>query len=243
MAEAEKTDVRAEDEAPPTERAPDEAKPSKKRSFLRQLAELPFLVIVAFLIAIVIKTFIVQAFFIPSESMFPALRIGDRVLVEKISYRLHDPRRSDVIVFAKDILGEQPDVPWPQDVRNFLRELVGLPTGNEEDFIKRIVAIEGDTIRYAGTPRRLVVNGDDVSQSFVARGTDRSSPTLTDKDCKRLGMGVSDNSCVVPARSVFVMGDNRDNSQDSRFFGPIAEDKIIGRAFVIIWPLDDFGSL
>jgi signal peptidase I len=222
---------------------PKKRKPKKDRSFTRQIAELPLLVLVAFVIAIVIKTFIVQAFFIPSGSMIPTLRVGDRVLVEKISYRLHDPRRGDVIVFAREILGPQPDVPWYQDGRNFLRELVGLPVGDEEDFIKRVVAVGGDTLRYEGSPRKLFVNGEQIDQPFINRGIDRSSPTLTDKDCERLDMDVSGRGCLVPAGRVFVMGDNRGNSQDSRFLGPIEEDKIIGRGFVLIWPLGHFGSL
>jgi len=218
-------------------------KKSRRRSITRQIAELPLLVLVAFLIAIVIKTFLVQAFFIPSGSMIPTLKVGDRVLVEKISYRLHDPRRGDVIVFARDILGPQPDVPWYQDARNFLRELVGLPVGDEEDFIKRVVAVAGDTVRYEGNPRRLFVNGEQVEQSFINRAVDRSSPTLTGKDCGRLDMERSEDGCLVPAGRVFVMGDNRGNSQDSRFLGPIKDDKIIGRGFVLIWPFDHLGSL
>lgn len=218
-------------------------KKAKVRSVTRQIAELPLLVLVAFVIAIVIKTFLVQAFFIPSGSMIPTLRIGDRVLVEKVSYRLHDPRRGDIIVFAREILGPQPDVPWYQDVRNFLRELVGLPVGDEEDFIKRVVAVSGDSIRYEGTPRKLFVNDEQVDQGYINRGNDRSSPSLTKKDCQRLDMKRSDDGCLVPAGRVFVMGDNRGNSQDSRFLGPIEIDKIIGRGFVVIWPYDHFGTL
>ena len=225
------------------EKAPVTKKEKKKRSVTRQVAELPLLVLVAFLIAIVIKTFLVQAFFIPSGSMIPTLKVGDRVLVEKISYRLHEPRRGDVIVFARDILGPQPDVPWYQDARNFLRELVGLPVGDEEDFIKRVVGISGDSIRYEGNPRKLYVNGEVVDQSFINRSIDRSSPTLTEKDCRRLDMEVADQGCLVPAGRVFVMGDNRGNSQDSRFLGPIEDDKIIGRGFVVIWPFSHLGSL
>ena len=218
-------------------------KQKKVRSLGRQVAELPLLVLVAFLIAVVIKTFLVQAFFIPSGSMIPTLKIGDRVLVEKVSYRLHDPERGDVIVFAREILGPQPDVPWYQDARNFMRELVGLPVGDEEDFIKRVVGIAGDTVRYEGNPRKLYVNGQEVDQSFINRGVDKTSPTLTDKDCERLSMEVSGQGCQVPAGRVFVMGDNRANSQDSRFLGPIEEEKIIGRGFVVIWPLSNLGSL
>ena len=248
MSETEiKEEEQPKDEQPEAEQPkPDGEKPKEKkksRSFVRQVAELPLLVVIAFVIAIVIKTFIVQAFFIPSGSMVPTLRVGDRVLVEKISYRLHEPRRGDIIVFAREVFGPQPSVPWYQDARNFLRELVGLPVGDEEDFIKRIVAIGGDTIRYEGTPRKLYVNDEEVDQSFINRGVDRTSPTLTEKDCSRLSMEPEGEGCLVPAGRVFVMGDNRGNSQDSRFLGPIEEDKIIGRGFVVIWPLSHLGSL
>ena len=235
------TDTEIQEEKPKVEEP--KPKKSKKRSLARQAAELPLLVVIAFVIAIVIKTFIVQAFFIPSGSMVPTLRVGDRVLVEKISYRLHDPRRGDIIVFARDLFGPQPDVPWYQDARNFLRELVGLPVGDEEDFIKRIVAIGGDTIRYEGTPRKLYINDEEVDQTFINRGVDRTSPTFTEKDCRRLDMEPEGQGCLVPAGRVFVMGDNRGNSQDSRFLGPIDQDKIVGRGFVVIWPLSHLGTL
>jgi signal peptidase I len=196
------------------------------------------LVFLAFIIAILIKTFLVQAFYIPSGSMIPTLRVGDRVLVEKISYRLHDVHRGDVVVFAKEVFGAKaPDVPWYDDGRNFFRELLGLPTGSEEDYIKRVVAIGGDTIRYAGSPRHLIVNGEDVDISYVKGGRDRFSSTLTESDCKRLAMEAADGGCRVPAGRIFVMGDNRASSEDSRILGPIDEDKVVGRAFAVIWPL------
>jgi signal peptidase I len=212
--------------------------------FLRAVAEFPFLVLIAFGIAVIIKTFLVQAFFIPSGSMLPTLRDGDRVLVEKISYRLHEARREDVVVFAKEVFGIQPpDVPWYEDVRNLLRELAGLPTGREEDYIKRVVAVGGDTIRYTGKPRVLYINGSEVSQPFIKGGVDRFSSTLTASDCNRLEMEAAEGGCRIPADKVFVMGDNRPDSEDSRILGPIDEDKIVGRAFVLIWPFEHFGGL
>ena len=216
---------------------------NRLEGFLKHLTELPMLVLIAFGIAIIIKTFLIQAFFIPSKSMLPALRVGDRVLVEKISYRLHDPRRGDVVVFEKSVFGKAPDLPWYQDARNYLRELLGLPTGGEEDYIKRVVAVAGDTIRYVGTPRRLIVNGSDVDLSYVKGGNDRFSSTITSNDCKRLEMEAVDDGCRVPAGRIFVMGDNRANSEDSRILGPVDKDRVVGRAFVVIWPPADFGSL
>ena len=218
---------------------------STKKGLIGQLAELPFLVLFAFLIAVLIKTFLVQAFYIPSGSMLPTLHVGDRVLVEKVTYLFNkEPRRGDVVVFARSVFGgKAPDVPWYDDAKNFVRELLGLPTGREEDYIKRVVAIGGDTIRYAGHPRALWVNGHKVTQRFIRGGRDATSPVLTPQSCKGLKMKRSGRGCLVPQGDVFVMGDNRGNSEDSRIIGPIDQDKIVGRAFVIIWPPRHFGPL
>ena len=213
------------------------------RSFTKHMTELPMLILSAFLIAVIIKTFLVQAFYIPSGSMIPTLRRGDRVVVEKVSYFLGEPGRGDVVVFEKDVFGEAPDLPWYDDARNFFRELLGLPTGEVEDYIKRIVAVGGDTIRYAGNPRRLVVNGEAVDISYVKGGRDRFSQSLTAEDCDGLDMPVVDDGCRVPAGRVFVMGDNRANSEDSRLLGPIDEKRIVGRAFAVIWPFDRWRGL
>lgn len=218
---------------------------ARLKTVRNKATEIPILVFMAFAIAIVIKTFLVQAFYIPSTSMLPTLRTGDRVLVEKLSYRFTDPARGDVVVFEKSVFGvnKDADAPWYQDAQGFFRELLGLPTGTEEDYIKRIVAVSGDVVEYKGSPRQLFVNNEKVPQDFVYRGRDTGSPTLTSADCKRLEMQRAGSGCRVPAGRVFVMGDNRGNSEDSRILGPIEEDKIVGRAFVIIWPPSDFGGL
>ena len=217
----------------------------RKHSLLTQITELPILVLFAFAIAVLIKTFLVQAFFIPSESMLPTLEVGDRVLVEKLSYRFGEPERGDVVVFARTVFGgEHPDVAWYQDARNFLRELLGLPTGLEEDYIKRIVGVEGDVISYAGKPRRLTVNGKAVDErAYVHGGEDLGSSPLNAQECKRLRMEKVDEGCRVPTGKVFVMGDNRSNSEDSRVIGPIDEVKIVGHAFVVLWPVGNFGGI
>ena len=216
---------------------------AKRSRFVSHLTELPILVFFAFAIAVLIKTFLVQAFYIPSGSMIPTLRKGDRVLVEKVTYFLDEPSRGDVVVFERDVFGEPADLPWFDDTKNFFRELLGLPTGQEEDYIKRVVAVGGDTIRYAGTPRTLYVNGDAVPQPFIHHGKDPSSPTLTSRDCRRLHMAVAGDACRVPAGRIFVMGDNRGDSEDSRIIGPVEEDRVVGKAFVLIWPPDHLGTL
>ena len=220
-------------------------RPARSRGarILSQIAELPLLVLVAFLIAVVIKTFIMQAFYIPSGSMKPTLQIGDRVLVEKVTGWLGGPGRGDVVVFARNTFsGEKgPDLPWYRDAQNYVKELLGLPTGREEDYIKRIVAVGGDTIRYEGSPRELYVNGEKVEEDYLPR-LDNSSSSIVAGNCPGR-MKASENGCVVPAGTVFVMGDNRNNSADSRSIGPVDEDKIVGEAFVIIWPPSDFGGL
>ncbi|CAN5333871.1 N/A [soil metagenome] len=221
----------------------DGGRKDRSSSVIGYLTELPILVLLAFGIAIIIKTFLVQAFFIPSASMVPTLQIGDRVLVEKVSYALGDPQRQQVVVFAKSVFGrELPDLPWYEDVRNFGRELLGLPSASEEDYIKRIVAVGGDTIRYEGTPRRLWINGEQASEPYLQH-RDRSSPEVTSKGCKRLDMAVAEDGCLVPDEKIFVMGDNRSNSEDSRVIGPIKQEKIVGHAFVVIWPPVDFSGL
>ena len=211
---------------------------------LAYLTELPVLILVALGIAVFIKTFLVQAFFIPSGSMLPTLQVGDRVLVEKVSYALGSPSRGDVVVFARSVFGAKvPEVPWYEDVRNFGRELLGLPSGVEADYIKRVVAVGGDTIRYGGQPRTLYINGDRVAEPFLTRRPDVSSPSVTSRDCARLEMRRAGRGCLVPKGEVFVMGDNRANSEDSRAIGPVGEDTIVGHAFAIIWPPGDFAAL
>jgi signal peptidase I len=225
----------AEQEGPP--------KKSKTNSVLRQVAELPVLIVLAFGIAVIIKVFLVQAFFIPSASMNPTLVKGDRVLVEKIGYRIGEPKRGQVIVFAQETAGERPDLPWSEDVRNFFRELIGLPTGEETDFIKRVVAVGGDVITYQGNSRKLVVNGERVDEPYIKGGQDTASTKISRSNCKSMQLEADEGGCRIPAGSVFVMGDNRGNSMDSRVFGPVKEGEIVGRAWIIIWPPEDFGTL
>ncbi|MDQ3963251.1 MAG: signal peptidase I [Actinomycetota bacterium] len=199
----------------------------RRGSFLK---ELPVLIVIAFAIALLIKTFLLQAFFIPSASMEPTLLIGDRVLVEKVSYRLGDADRGDVVVFEKDVAAlinpapEEGD-PFYVDVVNAFKELFGFPTGSKQDFIKRVIGIGGDVVE--GRDGHVFVNGDELEEPYLPEETTTSDFGPVE----------------IPEGMVFVMGDNRANSDDSRGFGPVDEDKIVGRAFVLIWPPADVGTL
>lgn len=197
---------------------------------------MPFLLLVAFVIALVIKTFLIQAFFVDGASMSPGLVHGDRVLVEKVGYLLRDPRPGDIVVFEKSVFSEPEDVPWHRDLLTFLKELGGFPTGSEEDYIKRVIAGPGDKILYEGDPPALTVDGDEIEETYLDLEVDGAGPEIARADCERLDMEAAGDGCLVPADKIFVMGDNRGNSEDSRSLGPISTDKVIGRAFAVVWP-------
>ncbi|MFP5352230.1 MAG: signal peptidase I [Actinomycetota bacterium] len=214
-----------------------------RRRVLHFFTGLPFLLLVALVIALLIKTFLVQAFFVDGASMHPGLVHGNRVLVEKVSYRLRDPRPGDVVVFEKSVFSEPEDLPWHRDVLTFLKELGGFPTGAEQDYIKRVIAGPGDSIRYDGDPVTLTVDGEEVSEPFLDLEVDGTGPSVTGSDCDRLQMEVAEDGCLVPAGQIFVMGDNRGNSEDSRALGPIAIEKVVGKAFAVVWPPSELGLL
>jgi signal peptidase I len=185
-------------------KAPD-AKPH--RSLRRTVLEWAAVILGGIVIALVVEAFLVQAFWIPSPSMVPTLEVGDRVLVNKLSYKLHDVHRGDVVVFER-----------PPAARN------GTDT-EIKDLIKRVVAVGGDTLE--AQDGRVYVNGELIEEPYLEPGT------RTDNLPRQ----------TIPEGQVFVMGDNRENSEDSRFFGPIDEDTIVGRAFVKVLPITDLGWL
>ncbi|HEY6532888.1 MAG TPA: signal peptidase I, partial [Acidimicrobiales bacterium] len=160
-----------------------------------------------------VKVFLVQAFYIPSDSMYPTLKKNDRVLVNKLSYRLHDPNRGDIVVF------DRPEGATSSDISELIKRIVGLP-GEE-------VVIEGDNV---------FVDGRQLEEGYLPVGTETST-TASPYKCTRV------DPCVVPDDHLWVMGDNRGDSQDSRWFGPIPEDSVVGRAFVVVWPIGRFDIL
>ncbi len=192
-----------ESDSAPSAELPEPDAPAT-RSNAKSILEWVGVIVGALLVALVIKTFLLQAFYIPSRSMEPTLRIGDRVLVNKLSYKVHDVNRGDIVVFER-----------PKDE----------PPDAIKDLIKRVIGLPGETISTQNG--QVFIDGRPLSEPYLPTGTvtDNLPPTK------------------VPDGEVFVMGDNRGDSRDSRFFGPIDQGLIVGRAFVRIWPLSHLGLL
>ena len=214
--------------APPEVEAPPYHKEDERQpGLLAVLRETVVLVALAVLLAVVFKTFLVAAFYIPSGSMESTLNISDRVLVEKVSYRFGDIEHGDVVVFVHEEAGLEPAGP-SNPIAGFFSSLgqaIGVVPPSDRDFIKRVVGLPGDTINCQGG--KLVRNGRPGTENYLDPGTETQSCTRT----------------TVGPGELYVMGDNRSNSQDSRAFGPIQEDDVVGRAFVRIWPLNHTGWL
>jgi signal peptidase I len=170
----------------------------------RSAIEWVAVIVGALVVALVVKTFLIQAFYIPSESMVPTLKVGDRVLVNKLSYATGDIGRGDIVVFAR------PGGPGSDGI---------------EDLIKRVVALPGETVE--GRDGRVYVNGEPLEEDYLQPEAETSLfPPY-----------------VVPEDHVWLMGDNRGASDDSRRFKGVPIDDVVGRAFLTIWPLTELGTL
>jgi signal peptidase I len=183
----------------------------------RYALEILLLVAVAFAGTLLVKNFVAQAFSIPSTSMSPQLEVGDRVIVSRFSYRLGEPNRGDIVVFS------EPDAPpderaLPARLVGEVLQTIGVQQPSETELIKRVIGLPGERIRAR--------NGEVRIDGQVLR-----EPYLPD------GVTTADFGPVrVPADHVFVLGDNRGNSADSRVIGAIAVDSIVGRAIARVWP-------
>jgi signal peptidase I len=179
-------------------------------------------------LALLIQAFVVKPYQIPSGSMIPTLEVGQRVLVDRVSYHLSDPDIGDIVVFhppagaENETCGANPSTydrgrqPCPKET----------PERSDENFIKRIVAGPGDTLRIEnGHP---VVNGEKAREDFI-------KPCAGGNGCNL------PEEITIPPDHYFMMGDNRGTSDDSRFWGPVPRDWIIGQAFFTYWPPDRIG--
>ncbi len=196
----------------------------------RRWRELPFLVGIAVVVAIVIKLFVVQAFSIPSTSMVPTLLKGDRILVCRVCLRVDDVDRGEVIVFEGPD-GAEPDRGVIAGALHWLGETLGVASPAHDDFVKRVVGLAGDTIEIDRTGQ-LYVNGEAVDEPYLLQPVPRQDfPPST-----------------VPDGMLFVLGDNRGNSGDSRCGPPdctglVPVDRVIGVAFLRVWPPSRVGGL
>ncbi len=204
--------------------------PTKQKSAGGSLLELVVIVAVALGLALGIQAFLVKPYRIPSESMVPTLKVGQRVLVNRIGNRFTDPRVGDVIVFHPP-KGSESDTCG--DGRRRQGQACDRPTRTEAsvNFIKRVVAGPGDTIYIKGG--HVYRNGKRESDGYI-NGTCQSGG----------GRGCNFTTPItIPANHWFMMGDNRGDSDDSRFWGPVPRKWIIGGAFATYWPPKRVGLL
>jgi signal peptidase I len=219
------------------ERAP------RRRGWLVFLRDVVVIVVVALLVSFLVKTFLVRSFYIPSASMNQTLVQDDRILVDEITPRFGAYARGDVVVF-RDPGGWLPVTPEPARAPivegvDWALSLVGLTAPDSDDhLVKRIVGTPGDHVVCCNALGQTEVNGVPLDESaYLNLPPGRNAPNPVPYDV------------VVPEGSLWVLGDNRDNSQDSRFHedqpgdGFVPIDNVVGRAFVITWPLDRFGAI
>jgi signal peptidase I len=217
-------------------------RPEKKGSLLR---ELPVLLLVAFVLALLVKTFLVQAFFIPSGSMEQTLHgcpgcTGDRVLVNKVPYWFGEPEPGDIVVFeGPDTWSPEVDVAEPTNWFSsgllWLGRAVGVAPPSEDDFVKRVIATGGQTVECCDDEGRVLVDGQPLDEPYIFENTPPESRNFS--------------QVTVPEGRLWVMGDHRSASADSRSHaedahsGTVAVDDVIGKAALIVWPLDRFSTL
>jgi signal peptidase I len=205
----------AVDGSPPDGQASGGAGAEERPRSTRWLREAVIVVLVAVVVAVLLRTFVVQTFFIPSGSMEPTLQVGDRILVNKLSYHLHGVGRGDIVVFSR-----------PPN------ENCGGPEVN--DLVKRVVGLPGEIISVSGG--HVYVNGRRLDESWLPsseQGVTKAGPSGTPYSL--------DRAYRVPAHDYFVMGDNRTDSCDSRFWGPINKSLIVGKVEMRVWPVSSIG--
>jgi signal peptidase I len=206
---------------------------NKKRPSLGR--ELLTVVGTALVLSILVRTFLIQAFYVPSASMEDTLQENDRIIVSKISTRFTGIDRSNVIVFHDPggWLGEGFPNPYDTPVGKVLQAVGIVPSNSGNDLVKRVIGVANDKVECCDSSGRVTVNGVAISDSYIKEGITSDQVTF---------------SVLVPEGYVFVMGDNRGNSEDSRFHldinnGMVPIEEIIGRVAMRIWPVSRIGGI
>lgn len=179
------------------------------------------LLVIALVLAFLLRTFVVQVFYIPSSSMEPTLSINDRMIVEKVTYRFREPRRGEIVVFEGESLTDTTadDTTGERFIRG-VGQFLGVVPASARDFVKRVIGLPGDEI--------LIEEG-----VVSVNGVPLDEPYVVFDDPSDYG------PVVVPEGTLFFLGDNRPNSSDSRrSLGFVPRDKVVGRSLAIIWPFD-----
>ncbi len=192
-----------------------------KNKNVRGAIEIAVIIIIAIVGSIILRMFFLALFYIPSASMDPYLKVNDKIFVNKLAYTFHDVERGDIIVFDA-----------PDSVKN--QNIEGSNAPQIKDLIKRVVGLPGETVE--GRCELETVNQCVVD--IYINGKKLNEPYLS----KNISYAPFE-PIEIPANSVLAMGDNRDDSEDGRFFGPTPKKSIIGRAFFRLWPSSRFGFL
>ena len=207
-------------------------KNKKKPSIGRELITI---VGTALILSILVRTFLIQAFYVPSASMEDTLQENDRIIVSKISTTLTGIDRGNVIVFHDPggWLGEGFPNPYDTPVGRVLQAIGIVPANSGNDLVKRVIGVANDKIECCDVQGRITVNGVEMDESYIRDGVNTDQVTF---------------SVLVPEGNVFVMGDNRGNSEDSRFHldknnGMVPLEEIIGRVAMRIWPIGRIGGI
>jgi signal peptidase I len=200
------------DLSPANRRGPRHAASPRKSHWLRELV---IVVVVAVGVAVLLRVFVVQTFTIPSGSMMPTLDIGDRIVVDKLAYDLHGVGRGDIVVFAR---------PPAEDC-------AGPPVA---DLVKRVIGLPGETISLTKNGY-VLINGKQLNETWLPESQQGMTYPGPSQNAYSLG-----HPYKIPANHYFMMGDNRSDSCDSRFWGPIPKSLIVGKVDLRIWPLSRF---
>lgn len=207
-------------------------RPKKQPSLLRELVTV---VGAALVLSILVRTFLIQAFYVPSASMEDTLQNNDRIVVSKINTKLTGINRSDVVVFHDpgNWLGENFPNPYDNPVGRALQFVGILPANSGNDLVKRVIGVGGDQVECCDANGSLLINGKPAVEPYLKDGTTSNQVTF---------------KVLVPENHIFVMGDNRSNSEDSRYHldlnsGMVPLNEVVGRVVVRIWPIDRIGGI